>query len=229
MILHQPIAALLFFVCVLAESNRAPFDNAEAEQELVAGYHTEYSSMRLALFLLAEYMHMVTACAFFVVLFLGGYHLPLIGWTSPEAMGIGPAILKLGTLLGKTVGLVLFVIVIRWTLPRIRWDQVMKCCWNNLIPLGILVVVSTAVMVHMGWTGLVPMLLLNIILTVVVLIVISSSLLPKTDVNHRVPLAGSRFSPIEGEQVVTGPDAPHALRESSLPEGAPDRPMVGAS
>ena len=87
-ILSAPIAALLFYVCSLAESNRAPFDNAEAEQELVGGYHTEYSSMRFALFLLAEYAHMITGAAFFTLLFLGGYHVPFIALTDPESTGL---------------------------------------------------------------------------------------------------------------------------------------------
>ena len=227
MILSQPLAALLFFICILAEGNRAPFDNAEAEQELVGGYHTEYSSMRLALFLLAEYAHLITACAFFVVLFLGGYHLPLIGWSSPEAVGLGPAMLKLGVLMGKVIGCMCFIIVLRWTLPRIRWDQVMKLCWNSLIPIGILVVISTAVMVHLGWTGVIPMLLMNLILMVVILI--AAPLMPKTDVNHRVRMAGSRFMPLEGETVVSGPRTRQAMRESSVPEGSPDRPLAGVS
>lgn len=226
MIVYQPLAALLFFVCIMAEGNRAPFDNAECEQELVGGYHTEYSAMRFALFFLAEYAHLTTACAFFALLFLGGYHLPLVGWTSPEAVGIGPAILKFSVLLGKAVGAVLFMIILRWTLPRIRWDQVMKLCWNSLIPIGILVVIATAVMVHMGWTGIVPMLLMNLVLAVLMLI--AAPLLPRSDVNHRVRMAGSRFMPLEGERVVTGPRTKQAMRESSVPEGSPDRPLVGA-
>ncbi len=227
MILYQPIAALLFFICVLAEGNRAPFDNAEAEQELVGGYHTEYSSMRLALFLLAEYAHLTTACAFFVVLFLGGYHMPLIGWSSPDAIGLGPASLKLGVLMGKTVGCILFIIVLRWTLPRIRWDQVMKLCWNSMIPVGILVVVSTAVMVYLGWTGVVPMFVMNLILLVVILI--AAPLMPKSNANHRVRMAGSRFMPLDGESVITGPVGKPALRESSVPEGSAEQQLVGAS
>ena len=226
MIVYQPLAALLFFVCIMAEGNRAPFDNAECEQELVGGYHTEYSSMRFALFFLAEYAHLTTASAFFALLFLGGYHLPLVGWTSPEAMGLGPVLLKCGVLVGKAVGAVCFMIILRWTLPRIRWDQVMKLCWNSLIPIGILVVIATAVMVHMGWTGVAPMLLMNLVLTIVILI--AAPRLPRSDVNHRVRLAGSRFMPLAGEPVVTGPRTKHAMRESSVPEGSPDRPLVGA-
>ncbi len=227
MIVYQPLAALLFFVCIMAEGNRAPFDNAEAEQELVGGYHTEYSSMRFALFFLAEYAHLTTASAFFALLFLGGYHVPFIGWTSPEAMGIGPVLLKTGVLLGKAIGAVIFMIILRWTLPRIRWDQVMKLCWNSLIPMGILIVIGTAVMVHMGWTGIVPMLLLNLGLTVFFLVV--APMLPKSNVNNRVPMAGSRFMPLEGEQVITGPRTQQAMRESSVPEGAADRPLASAT
>jgi len=226
MILYQPLAALLFFVCIMAEGNRAPFDNAECEQELVGGYHTEYSSMRFALFFLAEYAHLTTASAFFVLLFLGGYHLPLVGWTSPEAVGLGPALLKGAVFLGKAVSAIVFMIILRWTLPRIRWDQVMKLCWNGLIPIGILIVISTAVMVYLGWTGIAPMLLLNLALLVVILV--AGPLLPRADVNHRVRMAGSRFMPLHGERVVTGPGSHQARRESSVPEGAPDRPLVGA-
>jgi len=214
-IISQPIAAVLFYVCIMAEANRAPFDNAEAESELVGGYHTEYSSMRFALFFLAEYAHMITSSAFFAILFLGGYHLPFVGWTSPEAVGLGPALVKFGVLMGKAVLSICFMMVLRWTLPRVRWDQVMKLAWNGLIPLGIAVVIGTAVMTHLGWTGVLPMLAMNVAMALVVLAI--QPLLPRSEVNHRVRLAGSRFNPLVGERVVTAPTHTIARDESGVP------------
>jgi NADH-quinone oxidoreductase subunit H len=207
-ILAHPLAGLLFFVCILAEANRAPFDNAEAEQELVAGYHTEYSSMRFGLFFLGEYAHMITSSAFLAVLFFGGYHLPFIPALSPEATGIGAAIAKFLVLFGKTMLSVVFMMVVRWTLPRIRWDQVMKLAWNDLIPIGIVLIVATSGFVMQGWTAWWQMLLMNVIVIGAGLAV--APLLPKTDLNRRVPLEGSRFAPLPGEQVITGPPSEQA-------------------
>jgi NADH-quinone oxidoreductase subunit H len=219
-ILAQPIAALLFFVCILAEANRAPFDNPECEQELVGGYHTEYSSMRFGIFLLAEYAHLITSSAFFLLLFCGGYHLPFIGWTSPEAVGFGPAIVKTLVFFTKTGLTVSFIMLIRWTVPRIRWDQVMKLAWNALIPLSILIVVLTAVMVFMEWTQWWQMLAMNLVVGGVV--VVLQPILMKGQVhNHRVPMAGSRFSPLPGEEFITdsaparSPLTPHANADKS--------------
>ncbi|MFZ4575749.1 MAG: complex I subunit 1/NuoH family protein, partial [Phycisphaerales bacterium] len=105
MILSNPLVAALFYIASLAECNRAPFDNAECEQELVGGFHTEYSSMRFALFFLAEYSHLFTAGAFFSLLFLGGYHVPFVpvlnDLTSPDNMSIFGVLTKLGVFLGK--------------------------------------------------------------------------------------------------------------------------------
>jgi len=226
-IFYQPLAAVLFFVCILAEANRAPFDNAEAEQELVGGYHTEYSSMRFALFFLAEYAHMLTSSAFLVLLFFGGYHIPFIGWTSPEAIGWGPAVVKFLAYMLKVVLVICLMIVIRWTLPRIRWDQVMKLCWNALIPLAIGLVVLTSVMLYLEWMAWWQLLLMNAALTAVVLAL--QPLLPgPADRNRKVALAGSRFNPLPGERVVTGPTSAEALEESGV-ERRPRRDVVGVS
>jgi len=210
-ILSAPIAALLFYVCSLAESNRAPFDNAEAEQELVGGYHTEYSSMRFALFLLAEYAHMITGAAFFTLLFLGGYHVPFIALTDPESTGLLAMAVKFSVFAGKTTAISLFGILVRWTLPRIRWDQVMKLCWNALIPLGIILLIATSVMVYMGWTTWWETLAMHAGLTLALLI--AQPLLPKTPVNFKAQLTGSRYSRRPGDPEMTSPAHPTALDE----------------
>jgi NADH-quinone oxidoreductase subunit H len=219
LILASPAAAIIFFMSILAEANRAPFDNAECEQELVGGYHTEYSAMRFALFFLAEYSHMVTSSAFFALLFLGGYHLPLVvpgHVLSPEATGLLAVIAKIAVYATKVALLICFMMVIRWTLPRLRFDQVMQAAWQAVIPMSLILVVATAVMVHYQLTGLVPLLLMNIAFAVAMLAFIP--VLPKVTTNRRIRLAGSRFSPPEGELGAPAPSHPTA-RE--------DRPVEG--
>ena len=225
-ILSMPLVAVLFYTCILAEANRAPIDNAEAEQELVGGYHTEYSAMRFALFFLGEYAHMITSSAFFVVLFLGGYHLPFVGLTSPESVGILAMLTKVTVFLGKVMASVCFMMLIRWTIPRIRYDQVLKLCWQSLIPLSIAIVVATSVMVFMGWRAWYELLGMNVVLTVLAYVFLP--MLPKTDVNRRVPMAGSRFNPLPGERVVTKPTGAEALRDDKMP-GAREEELAGVN
>lgn len=221
MILSMPLAALLFYTCGLAEANRAPFDNAEAEQELVGGFHTEYSSMRFALYFLAEYAHLVTACAFFTLLFLGGYHLPMVGITDPAATGLLAVIVKIGVFALKVVLLVCFAMLVRWTLPRLRYDQVMMLGWQAMIPAGMLIIVVTSVMVYLGQTTLLHMLGANLVMLVVLLIAqhLLAMRFGRSTANHRIRLYGSRFSPMEGERVLAHPTNPMA-RE--------DRPVQGS-
>jgi len=210
-ILAQPIAAVIFFIAILAEANRAPFDNAEAEQELVGGYHTEYSSMRFALFFLAEYGHLTTSVAFFTLIFLGGYHLPFVPGLSPEDVGLGAVLLKIAVYLFKVVFIVCFSMVIRWTLPRLRYDQVMMVAWQSVIPLALMVVVVNSVMVYFGRTSWPAMLAANAGMFVVMLI--AQPLLPKYTSNRKLPLYGSRFNPVPGERVVTSPTHATALED----------------
>jgi len=136
----QPLGFLIYMIAGVAETNRAPFDFPEAEQELVAGYHTEYSSMAFAMFFLAEYINMVTVSAVATDLFLGGWHGPLL----PESLGWIWFLLK--------VAVLLFVYIwLRWTLPRYRYDQLMRFGWKVLLPLAALnLVVTAAGMVYFG-------------------------------------------------------------------------------
>ncbi len=131
---------VIFLVSSYAETNRLPFDCPEAETELVAGYHTEYSSMKFALFFLAEYIHMITASALSVALFFGGWSLP--GVTFPDG--------SMGTLLsglvfaGKTGAFLFLFIWVRWTLPRFRYDQLMDLGWKRLLPASLVLILATA-------------------------------------------------------------------------------------
>jgi NADH-quinone oxidoreductase subunit H len=129
----QLLGFVIYMIAGVAETNRAPFDFPEAEQELVGGYHTEYSSMGFALFFLAEYINMVTVSAVATNLFLGGWHTPLI----PESIG------WLGWLL-KVAALLFFYIWMRWTLPRYRYDQLMAFGWKVLLPAATIHLLATA-------------------------------------------------------------------------------------
>ncbi|MBX3385121.1 MAG: NADH-quinone oxidoreductase subunit NuoH [Phycisphaeraceae bacterium] len=228
LILSQPLAAIIVFICFLAEANRTPFDNAECEQELVAGFHTEYSSMRFGLFPLSEYAHVAAGSAIFTLLFLGGYHLPLglIGageghLLSPENTSIPAMLAKFHVFIFKTLAIIFLVILVRWTIPRLRFDQVMQSAWNTVIPLAIVIVVVTAVMIHLGYRSTGAMLLANAGITVFALGLLP--ILPRRGGanNRKVRLAGSRFSPLEGETVRTSPVSAFAREdrpvESTLP------------
>ncbi len=219
-IISQPLAALVMYACVLAECNRAPFDNAEAEQELVGGFHTEYSAMRFALFFLAEYMHMITGSAFFTLLFLGGYHIPGVPWTYPEAVGILPVIVKFFVFFSKAQLSVCFMMLVRWTIPRIRYDQVLRLAWQTLIPVSMCVVVMTAVMVYLGKTAWWQTAAASVLLSGALAIV--WTWLPRQPINKKVPLAGSRFNPLPGERAATGVTNPIALGDDPTRGTMPD-------
>lgn len=146
----HPLAFVILFICILAEANRAPFDMPEAEQELVGGFHTEYGALKFGLFFLGEYAHMITASALISVLFLGGWHFPWIPWTQPEATGIIPALCKILVLCGKVCFFIFVMMWIRWTLPRFRFDQLMRVAWKGLIPMSLALVVLAAGLLYFG-------------------------------------------------------------------------------
>jgi len=142
----QPLAFIIFLVAAFAETNRLPFDLPESEQELVGGYNTEYSSMKLALFFTGEYANLIAASAMMVTLFFGGWTLPWFGLD--QAAGAGhwiTGLLHIGVFLGKIAGLVVMLIWVRWMLPRFRFDQLMDLGWRRFIPLALANIVITAV------------------------------------------------------------------------------------
>lgn len=190
-IVQQPLVAILFYICMLAEANRAPFDLAEAEQELVGGWHTEYSSMRWALFFMGEYIHLFVGAAFFTTLFLGGWSLnPVTGWDLPATGGILMIALQFGIVLGKVFLLVFLAMLVRWTLPRFRFDQLMRLAWEGMIPTALLLVLIVSGYLYLGWSAY---MWTGSILALVIM-AIARPLLPTNDTNKRVELLGSRFS-----------------------------------
>jgi len=145
-ILYQPLAFLLFMTAVFAECNRLPFDLPEAEQELVGGYHTEYSSFKFAMFFLGEYIHMITTSFLMAILFFGGWHLPGVS----NVTGIAGVILKFAIVSAKVGAFILLYMLVRWTIPRFRFDQLMGLAWKVLIPLSILNVIGVMVIREFG-------------------------------------------------------------------------------
>jgi NADH-quinone oxidoreductase subunit H len=148
-IVAQPLGFLLFLISAFAETNRLPFDLPESEQELVGGFHTEYSAMKFGMFFLGEYLNIITASYLIVILFLGGWDLPFL---NAQQTGWPVALLKAGVMLGKVSLVVLFIMWIRWTLPRFRYDQLMNLAWKTMIPLAIINLVATAVVVQLAWS-----------------------------------------------------------------------------
>ena len=146
----HPVAFVIFFLTALAEANRAPFDLAEAEQELVGGYHTEYSALKFGMFFLGEYAHMITASAFISVLFLGGWHCPWIPWAQPEATQWYAVLTKMSVLGGKIAFFIFLMMWIRWTLPRFRFDQLMRLAWQRLVPVSLGLFVLAVGLVYIG-------------------------------------------------------------------------------
>ena len=160
-ILHNPFAFIgffVYFISALAETNRAPFDLPEAESELVSGYHTEYTGMKFGLFALAEYIEVFVVCGVAVALFLGGYKVPFdlgtgailvekLGLDGMLAQNIGQ-FLEIGSFLTKTLALYYVVIWVRWTLPRLRVDQLMTLCWKYLTPIALFNLIGCAVWMY---------------------------------------------------------------------------------
>jgi NADH-quinone oxidoreductase subunit H len=145
-IVRQPLGFLIFIICAFAETNRSPFDLPECETELVGGYHTEYSSMKLGFYLFAEYINMFISSAVITTLYFGGYNMPFI-----DHIGLSPnAVTLLGTaFFFMKIFFMIFVFMwVRWTLPRFRYDQLMNLGWKGLIPLAIFNILATGVVYY---------------------------------------------------------------------------------
>jgi NADH-quinone oxidoreductase subunit H len=211
----QPVAFLLFLICIHAEANRAPFDTAEAEQELVGGYHTEYSSMRFALFFLAEYAGMITTSAVCVALFFGGWHIPYVDKIWPSFFGnpnsgnpevttsLIACIIRALVFFTKTMLIIFVFMWVRWSLPRFRFDQILQLAWRALIPISLALFMLTAIVIYM-WRGqerafmrvsnslALALLVMSVILTVGSML-LSRVVPPAPDTNRKIRVPNSRF------------------------------------
>jgi NADH-quinone oxidoreductase subunit H len=156
--LLHPAAFIILWITAFAETNRAPFDLAEAEQELIGGYQTEYSSMKMALFYLGEYAHMITASAFLAVLFLGGWELfpfsDRLGWSWIHWLnhdtGFLAMLLRMGVMFGKVFFFIFLFMMVRWTLPRFRFDQLMRLAWCGLVPMSMTLTALATLLLYLG-------------------------------------------------------------------------------
>ena len=136
-IVYQPLGFLIFLICAFAECNRTPFDLPEAENELVGGYHTEYSSMKLGFYLFAEYINMFVSSVIMSTLFFGGYDVPFFNEAAHADWGNWLALIGIVALMAKVVFFIFLFMWVRWTIPRFRYDQLMRLGWQVLIPLAL--------------------------------------------------------------------------------------------
>jgi NADH-quinone oxidoreductase subunit H len=142
-IIRQPLGFLLFIVCAFAETNRTPFDLPECETELVGGYHTEYSSMKLGFYLFAEYINMFVSSAVMVTLYWGSYNYPGMDWVAAHLGTVAAPLIGTVVVFAKVFLFIFFFMWVRWTIPRFRYDQLMDLGWKGLIPLAIANIVGT--------------------------------------------------------------------------------------
>lgn len=144
-VFYQPVGFLIFLICAFAETNRTPFDLAECETELIGGYHTEYSSMKMGFYLFAEYANMFISSAILAILYFGGYNYPGMQWIV-DNVGVNTGnLIGIGVLFIKICGFIFFYMWVRWTIPRFRYDQLMNLGWKILIPLSIINIIITGI------------------------------------------------------------------------------------
>jgi NADH-quinone oxidoreductase subunit H len=146
-VLYQPVGFILFLVCAFAETNRTPFDLPECETELVGGYHTEYSSMKLGFYLFAEYINMFISSAVMVTLYWGSYNYPGMDWVAANTGPVVAPRIGVAVVFLKVFLFIFFFMWVRWTIPRFRYDQLMDLGWKILIPLAIANIVITGIVI----------------------------------------------------------------------------------
>lgn len=144
---YQPLGFLIFMVCSFAETNRAPFDLPECETELIGGYHTEYSSMKLGFYLFAEYINMFVSSAVMATLYFGGYNYPGMDWVAAHVGPVAAPLIGTAVLFLKIFLFIFFFMWVRWTIPRFRYDQLMNLGWKVLIPLAIANIIITGIVI----------------------------------------------------------------------------------
>ncbi|MCC7052197.1 MAG: NADH-quinone oxidoreductase subunit NuoH [Gemmatimonadaceae bacterium] len=177
-VLNLSVAFLTFLISAFAETNRLPFDLPEAESELVAGYHTEYSSMRFSMFFIAEFANMVTTSGLMATLFFGGWDIPFTSWDNTGDPSLLKTLLTLGSFATKAGFFLFFYMWIRWTLPRFRYDQLMSLGWRFLLPLALgYIVLIASVLLGLQSAGIRPgalqtgiLLVLNVVVLVAVFV-----------------------------------------------------------
>ncbi len=150
-IVYQPLGFLIFLICAFAECNRTPFDLAEAENELVGGYHVEYSSMKLGFYLFSEYINMFVSSVIMATLFFGGYDIPFLNEANYDQNWM--ALFGVMMLMAKVVGFIFLFMWVRWTIPRFRYDQLMHLGWRVLIPLALFNMLLTGALVLLKQNG----------------------------------------------------------------------------
>jgi NADH-quinone oxidoreductase subunit H len=205
-IFYQPLAWLIFLTAAMAESNRMPFDLPECEQELIGGYHTEYSGMKFVMFFLGEYTHVVTISFLMAIFFFGGWHFPWIA--EPGNIGPGWAAVKVLVLLAKVFLFIMLIMLLRWTLPRFRFDQLMSVAWKVLIPLAFLNLFCVMIVKEFN---LPPLLLLPASIGVFIL----PAALVEAPFAKRPPIPASTSEPPASTPPQSGGDRVGAIAERS--------------